>query len=281
MNKYIDLHTHSVFSDGEFTPLELMKMSKDANVGTLAITDHNRVDAYKSFDYKHDYGVRIITGCELSCEVSRGQMHILGLKIDPYNEELNYELNNLKQVSINSVKAIVKQIDIDYGIKLPKEELDMLLSSSRNIGRPDIAKLLIKYGYVNDVSEAFKKYLILAYDKTRAYRKLLTYESCIELILKSGGIPVLAHPKSLKLSNKELYILLKEMISVGLMGIEVYHSSHSKEEMQLYESFANDLNLLISGGSDYHGPLVKPDILLGSGRDNNLNIKKLSIMNYL
>lgn len=278
MEKYIDLHTHSVYSDGEFTPLELIEMAKERNIGTLAITDHNRVDAYKNFDYKKVNDIKIVTGCELSAEVQKGQMHILGLGIDPYNEKLNYELDKLKQVSINSVKAIVRQIDIDYRIKLPDGEIEVLIGSTHNIGRPDIAKLLIKYGYVNSVSEAFQKYLIDAYDKTREYRKLLTYKRCIEIIKEASGIPVLAHPKSLKLSPKDLRCLLKYMINVGLMGIEVYHSSHDVLEMSFYYSLANEYNLLISGGSDYHGPLVKPDIELGSGE---LNVKKLSIMKYL
>lgn len=279
--KYIDLHTHSVYSDGEFTPLELIKMSRENNIGTLAITDHNRVDAYKSFDYKQDCGLKIVTGCELSALVSKGQMHILGLGINPYNEELNYELDKLKEVSLNSVSAIIRQIDKDYGIKLPIKDVDELLSSTHNIGRPDIAKLLIKYGYVKNVGEAFDKYLVDAYNKTREYRKLLTYKRCIEVINESNGIPVLAHPKSLKLNNKELYVLLKEMINVGLKGIEAYHSSHEKVEMEIYNEMAKDLNLLVSGGSDYHGPIVKPDIELGSGRKDNLNIKRLTIMNYL
>jgi len=281
MDKFIDLHSHSVYSDGEFTPLELINMSIDRNVGTLSITDHNRVDAYKNFDFKSENRVRIIPGTELSAKVSKGQMHILGLGIDPFNERLNYELDKLKQVSINSVKAIIRQIDLDYGIKLPLNEVEDLLSSSHNIGRPDIARLLIKYGYASSVSDAFNRYLIQAYDKTREFRKLLSYKECILIIKESGGIPVLAHPKSLKLSEKELLVLLKDMISVGLMGIEVYHSSHEKCDMDLYNSMAKELGLLVSGGSDYHGPLVKPDILLGSGRDNNLNIKKLSIMNCL
>lgn len=281
MEKLIDLHTHSVYSDGEFTPKELIEMSRNKNIGTLSITDHNRVDAYKSFDYKDVSDIRVIPGVEISAEVSKGQMHILGLGIDPSNLELNVEMDKLKQVSINSVSAIIRQIGKDYDIKLPKSEVDHLLSASHNIGRPDIAKLLIKYGYAVSVNDAFNKYLIDAYNKTREYRKLLTYKECISVIKNSGGIPVLAHPKSLKLSEKELLILLKDMVSAGLMGIEVYHSSHSKDEVNLYFDLANKLNLYVSGGSDYHGPLVKPDIELGSGKNNNLNIKKLSIMNVL
>ena len=100
-------------------------------------------------------------------------------------------------------------------------------------------------------------------------------------IINSGGIPVLAHPKTLKLDDKELLYLLKDMINCGLKGIEVYHSSHTLEEMNKYLKLSHDLNLLISGGTDYHGSTVKPDIELGTGKNNNLQIKELSLLNKL
>ena len=98
----------------------------------------------------------------------------------------------------------------------------------------EIYEELIKKGYVSSVQEAFDKYLIKAYDKTRKVNKNLTYQECINLILNSGGIPVLAHPHSLELDNEKLEKLLRKMIKLGLKGIEVYHSSHSPEEMQMY-----------------------------------------------
>ena len=101
------------------------------------------------------------------------------------------------------------------------------------------------------------------------------------LINNSGGIAVLAHPKSLELSEKEFLIVLKDLISHGLKGIEVYHPTHSKEEMEYYKMIAEKYNLLISGGSDYHGKIVKPDIEIGTGKNNNLNIKQLTLVDEL
>ncbi len=109
----------------------------------------------------------------------------------------------------------------------------------------------------------------------------MQYEECLRLIKNSGGIAVLAHPKSLELSEKDFLILLKDMISKGLEGIEVYHSSHSKYEMDYYMEIANKYDLLVSGGSDYHGKSVKPDIELGTGKNNNLCIKKLPLLDEL
>lgn len=126
---------------------------------------------------------------------------------------------------------------------------------------------------LNEIScNIFKKRL-----KKQKNNKGISCVECINLILNSGGIPVLAHPKSLKLNDKELLYLLKDMINHGLKGIEVYHSSHTKEEIAKYLNIAKELNLLISGGSDFHGSIVKPNIKLGI--NNNINIKQLSILN--
>ena len=131
------------------------------------------------------------------------------------------------------------------------------------------------------MKEAFDKYLIDAFNKTRGVRRKMQYEECLRLIKNSGGIAVLAHPKSLELSEKDFLILLKDMINKGLEGIEVYHSSHSKYEMDYYMEIANKYDLLVSGGSDYHGKSVKSDIELGTGKNNNFCIKKLSLLDEL
>ena len=139
----------------------------------------------------------------------------------------------------------------------------------------------MKNGYVKSVPEAFDRYLISAREKLGKRLKGLPYEVCIDLIIKSGGIPVLAHPKTLKLDNKDLRELIKYMKSIGLNGIEVYHSIHSEEERNEFLNIANDYDLLISGGTDYHGPVNKPYIKLGSGENNNVKIRKLSLVDEL
>ena len=280
MNKYIDLHAHTNYSDGELTPDELIKLAIKNNVGTLAITDHDTIDGLNSITYKSDE-INVIHGIELSAKVDIGTMHILGFGIDKDNKELNKKLIELKDNSINSVLSVIEQLKKDYNIYFTYEELKELINYNHNLGRPDLARLLIRKGYVKTVQEAFDKYLIDAHNKIKEIRKGIDYHECIDLILKSNGIPVLAHPKTLKLNDKDLLYLLKDMIKSGLIGIEVYHSSHSKEEMDKYLKLANELNLLISGGSDYHGINTKPDIELGYGKNNNLKIKELSILNKI
>lgn len=280
--KIIDLHTHTNYSDGELHPLELIRLAIEKRIGILGITDHDTLEGIKKVNKQNplivDSGIKIINGIELSAKVQKGRMHILGYDIDIFDINLNNKMSKLKDNSINSVLSIMEQIKRDYGIIFRYDDIKELVNSNHNLGRPDLAKLCVKYGYASSIQDAFDKYLIEAHNKTRSTGKGLPYEECIELILKSKGIPVLAHPKSLELSEKEFLILLKEMINIGLKGIEVYHSSHTEEEIKYYLEIANKYNLLISGGSDYHGPIVKPDIDIGTGKDNNIKIKSLSLV---
>lgn len=277
--KLIDLHTHTSYSDGELTPDELVDLALKTNVGTLAITDHDTILGLKNISKDKFEKTRIISGIELSVRVEKGQMHILGYGIDKDNVELNNTLEQLYKNNRNYFISLIQILQEDYNIEFVPNEVEKLINGMGNLGRPHIAKLLMKYGYVNSVQEAFDKYLVDIYNKV-GYVKGMDYKDCIELILKSGGIPVLAHPKTLKLSSFELINLIKHLVDCGLQGIEVYHSMHSDFEASQYIQIANELNLLVSGGSDFHGYTSKPDIKLGTGRDN-LKIKKLSVLEKL
>lgn len=277
-NKLIDLHTHTCYSDGDMMPDELLKEAIKNNIKTISITDHDTIQGLQALTYDYKDSINLIPGIELSAKVNHGRMHILGYGIDIYNEELNEKTKELKTNSINSVLSVMEQIKRDYGIIFTYDEIKELVNTVGNVGRPNLAKLCIKNEYAKTVQEAFDKYLIPAYEKIRTKNKGLQPKQCIELIIKSGGIPILAHPKSLELNDKEFLIVLKELISYGLCGIEAYHSSFSKEDTKKYLTIAHDLNLLISGGTDYHGKSVKPDIELGTGKNKNLKIKKLSIL---
>ena len=284
-DKIIDLHTHTNYSDGVLSPYELIRLAIEKRVGILGITDHDTLDGIKQIDKTNslivDSGIQIIDGVELSAKVSKGRMHILGYDIDINDVNINKEMEQIKDNSINSVLSIMEQIKRDYGIVFGYSDIKELVNSNHNLGRPDLAKLCVKYGYASSIQDAFDKYLIEAYNKTRSTSKGLSYQECIELILQSKGIPILAHPKSLELPEKEFLILLKEMINSGLKGIEVYHSSHTEEEIKYYLEIANRYDLLISGGSDYHGKTIKPDIELGTGKNNGIRIKKLSLLDKL
>ena len=282
MEKLIDMHIHTTYSDGEKTPEEIIDMAIDKNIKTIAITDHDTLNGIKRVrNLKITKNIEIINGIELSVLTKKGRFHILGYDIDLDNKELNDKMSILKDNSTNSVISILARIKEDYGIRFTHEDIKELLLANHNIGRPDVAKLCMKYGFATSVKEAFEKYLEPAYAHTRKTGKGLSYNECIELIKNSNGIPVLAHPNQLEMEESEFIPLLEELIKLGLRGIEVYHSTLSDEQSKYYQEIAKEYNLLISGGSDYHGPVNKPDIEIGTGRNNNLKIKQLSLLDEI
>lgn len=271
----IDLHSHSTHSDGTLTPSELLILAKEKGIEYFAITDHDDIEGSKKLiESKHD-GITVYSGVELNAKVDKGQMHILGYNIDLYNEELNKRLKELKENSKHNIMLYVKQLKEDFNIELPQKDIDEILNREGNIGRPLLALLLIKYGYVSTVAEAFEKYL--RDDKVRNHKMWITKEECINLILNAGGIPVLAHPFTLKLTDEELHEEIKTLIELGLKGIEIVHSNSNEEQREYYKQLAKEFNLITTGGTDYHGKEVKPNIELGTGIKGNVKLFKETI----
>ena len=277
----IDLHTHTLYSDGELTPDELVKKAEEEGLKTIAITDHDTLLGVKNMTItKENRKVDVINGIEVSIKVPKGRMHILGLDIDICNKKLNDKMDELHNRSIYSVAGIICQLKKDHGIVFKTEEILEILNEKRNIGRPDVAKLLIKHGYTNSVQESFEKYLIDAYTKIGDVAKGISFPECAELIHAANGFVVLAHPVSLELDKEELENKIKYLVDNGLDGIEVYHSNHTKEDEKEFLRLAKKYNLLISGGSDFHGPKVKPDVKLGTGK-SNVSITELTVLDAI
>lgn len=271
----IDLHSHSTHSDGTLTPSELLILAKEKGIEYFAITDHDDIEGSKKLiESKHD-GITVYSGVELNAKVDKGQMHILGYNIDLYNEKLNNRLKELKENSKHNIMLYVKQLKEDFNIELPQKDIDEILNREGNIGRPLLALLLIKYGYVSTVAEAFEKYL--RDDKVRNHKMWITKEECINLILNAGGIAVLAHPFTLKLTDEELHEEIKTLVDLGLKGIEIVHSNSNEEQREYYKQLAKEFNLITTGGTDYHGKEVKPNIELGTGIKGNVKLFKETI----
>lgn len=277
----IDMHTHTKYSDGELTPDELIIRAKNKGLSTIAITDHDTLMGVQNITVNYEKEeIQVIKGIEMSATVPEGRMHILGYDIDVNNEKLNEKTQELHNLSLYSVAGVICQLKKDYNITFPTEDILEILNRKSNIGRPDIAKLLIKYGYVSTVNEAFDIYLNEAYKRYNKVTKGLPMEECISLIKEAGGLSVLAHPITLKKSPEELDGLVGQLVELGLDGIEVYHSDHLEENVAQYLKIAEKYNLLISAGSDYHGFNVKPEIELGRGR-NNFKVKKLTLLDQI
>ncbi len=280
----IDLHIHSVFSDGEYYPDQLIKLAKAKGITTMAITDHDTTKGCQyifSKDASTFDGIHFIPGIELTVKVTKGRMHLLGYGLNVYDTTLNNRLEELDREGRMKIRHLFQVLESDYGLRFTESEIETLLSANHNIGRPDVAKLCIQKGYVQTVDEAFDKYLITSYNKIRGNYKGLSCEEALYLLKQSGALPVLAHPYTLELNKDELRTLMRQMQTLGLKGVEVYHSSQAPEMREICHEIATELGLYESGGSDYHGPTVKPAIELGTGKNNNLKIKKLSLLDHL
>ena len=267
----VDLHIHTIHSDGSKTPEEIVSMSRKHNINTIAITDHDNIDGSKKLIDNHPADMTVYSGVELTIKTDVGRMHMLGYNIDLYDRKLNDYLIENKATSIYNLLLYIEIIKKDFGIVLTDEEIERLVTKPGNVGRPDIAVILVQRGYCSNVSEAFDKYLRHAYKKASKVKKGITPQQGIDLIKGAGGIPVLAHPNSLLLSNPELEDKIIELKSYGLEGIESTHINENPRERKFFRYLAKKHNLLETGGTDYHGD-NKPDVFLGTGRNHNVDI---------
>ena len=264
----IDLHAHTIASDGDKTPEELIDLALSKNLSAIAITDHDTVNGLKSaFEYSKDKNIIFVPGIELEADVDKGQMHILGLFIDFENKYLNDVLTEIKQGRENRNNLFIKEFN-KMGFEITLEELRKV-SGGKIIGKPHFAKVFLQKKYINTKNEIFDNYFnkppLNAIKKTS-----FSAEKIIKMIKKANGIAVLAHPQTLKLEDEELEKELNELITYGLDGLECYHSKQTPEQMHTFKALAKKLNLLVTKGSDYHGPITTPEVELGTGKDGNI-----------
>ncbi|HCL02416.1 MAG TPA: PHP domain-containing protein [Lachnoclostridium phytofermentans] len=268
--KYVDLHVHTNVSDGTLTPTEVVNLAVQKKLAAIAITDHDTIYGIEEAKLatraqrENGYELELIPGVEISAEYKKKDIHILGLFINEKDTHLQEILSNaLKEREQRNQKMIdnLRADDIDI-------TLDALLFDEPNtvITRAHFARFLIEHGYAKDNNEAFLKYL--GYD-TKYYvpRNYLTPKDAISLVLQAGGIPVLAHPLLYHLSLEELDVLISELKSYGLVGLETIYSTNTGFDEGIIRRYVNKYELLMTGGSDFHGS-NKPRIELGSGMGN-------------
>lgn len=266
----IDLHAHSTVSDGTMSPTELVKYAKKKNLKAIALTDHDTIDGIKeAIKAGKKYEVEIIAGIELAGDFNGTELHILGYYIDYKNKYFKNMLEKIKLDRDNRNIKIIEKLKI-LGFDVSVDELYSIAGSKKIVTRAHFARLLLEKGYVKTKDEAFKKYIS---DGCPAYvqRKILNSKQCIELLLKSGAIPSLAHPTLYKKTIHEIDLMVKELVSYGLKAIEGIYPLYSKQQTSDIRMIAKKYNIKLSGGSDFHGT-NKPNIDLGSGIGNNLNI---------
>jgi len=257
----IDLHTHTTASDGSMTPSELVRHAFEKGLAAIAVTDHDTVGGVsQALEEGSRLGIEVIAGVEISVDFS-SEMHLLGYYPDGNCDLILNTLKNLREMREQRNFKIVNRLN-ELGFDITMQEV---IGNARggNAGRLHIARVMIEKGYVKSTDEAFKKYLGSgkpAYFK----REKLTPKSGIAEIIRSGGIPILAHPFYIGLPFDRLDQLVGELAGYGLKGIEAYYSLHTEEQTAILLKLAEKHGLLVTGGSDFHGSF-KPDIEIGTG----------------
>lgn len=256
----IDLHTHSTFSDGTFTPLQLVKYAEEKGLKAFALTDHDTTEGVKEAK-SIETNVEVISGVEISTRYDKKEIHIVGLYVNENDADLNKQLKYYREKRVTRNFEILEKLN-SLGVNITIDDVKESCTGDV-ISRAHIAKALVSKGFVGSYTEAFDRYLG---DNKCAYvpRETLNYEESMELITKAGGVPVLAHPLLYKMSDTNLENMMVKLRQKGLKAVEVYYSTHSNSDTQHIMAMANRVGLIYSGGSDFHGA-TKPKIDMGTG----------------
>ncbi len=258
----VDLHTHSTASDGTLTPAELARLAQRSGLAGFALTDHDTVEGLAEAGAEAQrLGMEFVPGIEISATYPwPGTLHLLGYCIDPASPTLMTMARWLVEARDNRNPRIIDRLR-ELGIAITMEEVEAE-AGGQVVGRPHIAAILVRKGYVSSIHQAFEKYLgqtgAAYFDKER-----LSPRQAIEMVLSAGGVPVLAHPVELRCGNDaQLARVVKDLADLGLAGVEVLHSEHTPELVEKYSRLADRYGLVKTAGSDFHGG-NKQEIELG------------------
>ncbi len=262
----VDLHTHSTASDGADTPSELVQKAVSCGLSAIALCDHDTVSGLEEFLFAAEkYNIEAVPGIEISTKLFSREIHILGLYVDMHCEQLKKRLSHLLNTRKQRNHDMIAKMRAN-GIDISEEEV-ALNAQGESIGRPHIAKTLVQKGYVDSIQTAFEKYLKNG-RKFYIPREFLSPEETIELIHQSSGLAFWAHPMHSQRSERSvLRKFLSSLTPIGLDGIECRYSLFTKQQETVVSECAEKFNLLMSGGSDYHG-LNQPSVHLGTGMGN-------------
>lgn len=248
----IDLHCHTTASDGLLAPSALIRKASHEGITVIAIADHDTVDGLdEAVRAAQREGIAVIPAVELSVAFPGGDFHLLGYGIHYQNQDLKGRLAQLKSVREERALRMVEQL-CRAGIPLAPEDVREE-SKGASPGKPHVARVLIKKGYAADVDSAFETYLNHG-KPGYVPKEKLSLESAFELIGNAGGLPVLAHPKSLNVEGPEAYErIIRRGVSYGMAGLEVYAPLHDPRDVILFRELAKHFHLFATGGSDFHG----------------------------
>ena len=281
----IDLHVHSTYSDGTMTPAELLKLAEKTNLAAFALTDH---DATRGLDellaLAADSPVEVVPGIEITTAIPRKDIHVLGYYINYHHEEIQKFLNDLIWKREDRNRKMCDRLH-EAGLSITYKKLRASVGENTILTRAHFARFLLDAGEVSSMNEAFSRYLG-DHCPTYVHREKVLPEEAVRIIRASGGVPVLAHPILYRLSDARLEELVASLKEAGLAGIETVYSTYVPAEERQIRALAKKYDLLMTGGSDFHGS-NKPHIQLGTGMgklfipDEFLDgIKKEYLKNY-
>lgn len=258
----IDLHIHTTASDGTDTPAQAVEKAKKLGLAAIAVTDHDSAAGVpEAMEAGAMLGLEVVPGVELSTDWRGHRAHLLGYYIDPVSPALEPALNWAVTERVERNEKIVALFQKDgFDISIPELEKEF---PGAVLGRPHMAEHLLRKGYVSSVKEAFDRYLAdgMPYFLPKGRIGL---ERAVDLIRRSGGVAVLAHPLQYGHDKKTLEEFLEDGVRFGVSGLEAVYSQHSPEDEALVRGYAQRLGLCVTGGSDYHGTR-KPGLEMGSG----------------
>ncbi|MGY5876682.1 MAG: PHP domain-containing protein [Candidatus Thorarchaeota archaeon] len=260
MRALADLHIHSTFSDGTDTPTEIVRKAEQLDLGGIALTDHDTISGLKEF-FEADASPDLIRvpGLEISTEFKGLEVHVLGYYIPLNSSELQVNLQDLQQARVDRFPKMVEKLR-ELGIEIEQDRVDTLLRETESPGRPHLAALLVELGIVNDTTEAFRLYL----DEDKpVYVKKRRMETCkaIGFLRSVGAVPVIAHP--LAIETQDFAGFMREMVNAGVLGVEVeydYEPMGISLSLDVIREAIHGLDLIETGGSDYHGEKWKHSI---------------------
>lgn len=255
-----DLHTHSTASDGQYTPSELVKLAKDQGIEVLALTDHDTIAGVdEAVSAGEARGLQVIRGVELSAKEYHG-FHILGYGFRNGDTELSKLCEQLRAGRDNRKYRIIDFLR-EKGVDIDLTEVEEL-AGGMVIARPHFARILVKHGYVSTNREAFDRYLDTEEFRKKVRRFKADSRTCVRAIKSAGGKVSLAHPYQMELPDDELEVLVARLKDWGLDAIECYYPKYTPEQQAFYLYLAEKYRLNQTGGSDFHGEKVKPDVRL-------------------
>lgn len=245
----IDLHMHTLFSDGSVQPEELVQLALDAGLEAIAITDHDTTDSLPHARRAAEgHPLEIIPGIEINTVWKDKEVHVLGYYIDPEDESLRAVIDQHKRSRSEQIQEMAHKLKTKAKLNITYEDILSYSEHEETIGRPHVAKAIVAKGGAVNISQAFSKYLNPKAD-TYVRRKTVTPHDAAEAIYESGGIAVIAHPGDMEMIEE----LAEDMMNYGLRGLEAYHRSHSPALIEFHCTLAEKLGLIVTGGTDFHG----------------------------